>query len=89
MSIMQDDESYAVYFMKRQGVNLLDVETFVAHAYREDDGDSEEGEKAEVRAGEGQEGGEKGAKESALEKFCVDLTERHVRDVLIPLWPYP
>ena len=85
VSIMQDDESYAVYFMKRQGVNLLDVETFVAHAYREDDGDSEEGEKAEVRAGEGQEGGEKGAKESALEKFCVDLTEKARQGRLDPL----
>ena len=56
VSIMQDDESYAVYFMKRQGVNLLDVETFVAHAYREDDGDSEEGEKAEVRRRKGRQG---------------------------------
>ena len=84
VSIMQDEESYAVYFMKRQGVNLLDVETFVAHAYRESEEPSD-GEKAEARAGEGSEGDGKGAKESALEKFCVDLTEKARQGRLDPL----
>ena len=73
-SIFQEKESYAAYFLNRQGITRLDVLNFISHgvsAYPEKDpADAEEGDAAESGEKEGLE------KNKLLAAFTMELTER-------------
>ncbi len=83
VAMMQDEDSYAVYYLRRQGVNALDVQRYVEHRYHEDadeaqafTGASERRRQAQ-RSGAGKQGGEDAPddqKQSALEQYTTDLT---------------
>lgn len=77
VSIMEEEQSYARYYLQRQGVERLDVLTFISHGLEEgsgsrgvsEDDESEEGEK----------------KKSPLELYAADLTARAREGRIDPL----
>lgn len=77
ISIMDEDESYAVFYLHKQGVERLDVLTFVSHGMEEGRGS---------RGVEGENGEERAAKGDPLKQYAVDLTARAGRKKLIRLW---
>ena len=93
VSIMRDEDTYAAYYLRRQGVTLLDVQTYVSRSYEEEDSDSAASRERRasgagpdpVPAGEGREKDEEGASEGALAKFATDLTEKALEGRLDPL----
>lgn len=70
-ALFEEEDSYAVYFLRSQGVTRLDVLEYISHASSEDGWVEKDGVKVD---GEG--------KQSALSQFCVNLTSR-ARDGLI------
>jgi len=73
-SIFQEKESYAAYFLNRQGITRLDVLNFISHgvsAYPEKD-------PADAGEDDAAESGEKGGlgKNKLLAAFTMELTER-------------
>ena len=69
ISIMDEDESYALFYLRKQGVERLDVLTFVSHGL-EEGGGSRGVEQA------GAEGGKEAKAADPLAQYTVDLTER-------------
>ncbi|MDR2695415.1 MAG: AAA family ATPase, partial [Deltaproteobacteria bacterium] len=65
-AIMEEEDSYACYYLRRQGITRLEVLTCISHTLEEASGGTGAGE-----AGEEEESGG-----GALEKYAVDLTER-------------
>ncbi|WP_243363235.1 ATP-dependent Clp protease ATP-binding subunit ClpA [Fundidesulfovibrio terrae] len=77
-AIFEEDDSYAVYFLKSHGVSRLDVLECIAHGQgMEEGGDSEDASR------QGEEPGKK--KESALEQFTVDLVAKAREGKIDPL----
>ncbi|KAF0233388.1 MAG: ATP-dependent Clp protease ATP-binding subunit [Desulfovibrionaceae bacterium] len=76
-AIFEEDDSYAVYFLKSHGVTRLDVLECIAHGSGSEDND------ADVGAGQAGEPGK--AKESALEQFTVDLVAKARAGKIDPL----
>lgn len=82
VAMMQDEDNYAVYYLHRQGVTLLEVERFVSHSYNEDPESrtaSEEASKA------GKASDKDDAETGALEKYTTDLTAQAREGKLDPL----
>ncbi|WP_027189944.1 ATP-dependent Clp protease ATP-binding subunit ClpA [Fundidesulfovibrio putealis] len=76
-AIFEEDDSYAVYFLKSHGVTRLDVLECIAHGSGAEDNDAD--------AGAGQAGEPGKAKESALEQFTVDLVAKARAGKIDPL----
>ncbi len=93
VSIMRDEDTYASYYLRRQGVSLLDVQTYVSRSYEEEDSDSAASRERQasgagpdpVPAGEGRGKEAEDASEGALSKFATDLTEKALEGRLDPL----
>lgn len=77
ISIMDEEESYAKYYLRKQGVERLDVLTFVSHGM--DEGGGSKG------AGQGGEAEEKEGKADPLAQYAVDLTARAREGKIDPL----
>ncbi|MFT4301562.1 MAG: ATP-dependent Clp protease ATP-binding subunit ClpA [Desulfovibrio sp.] len=77
ISIMDEEESYANYYLRKQGVERLDVLTFVSHGM--DEGGGSKG------AGQGGEIEEKEGKADPLAQYAVDLTARAREGKIDPL----
>lgn len=77
ISIMDEEESYAHYYLRKQGVERLDVLTFVSHGM--DEGGGSRG------VEQGGEGEEKDAKADPLAQYAVDLTARAREGKIDPL----
>ena len=69
VAIMEEEQSYARYYLQRQGVERLDVLTFISHGL-------EEGGGSRGVAGDGDAEGEKDKKKNPLELYATDLTAR-------------
>ena len=78
ISIMDEDESYALFYLRKQGVERLDVLTFVSHGL-EEGGGSRGVEQA------GAEGGKEAKAADPLAQYTVDLTERAREGKIDPL----
>ncbi len=76
VAIMQDEDNYATYYMRRQGVSALDVQRYVEHQYkREIESESNTRRGPEQGRGSSATEGEAGnQKPSALAQFTTDLT---------------
>lgn len=82
IAIMDEEESYAVFYLRKQGVERLDVLTFVSHGL--DEGSGSRG--VEPGGEGGPEGGEgKGSKGDPLAMFTVELTARAREGKIDPL----
>jgi ATP-dependent Clp protease ATP-binding subunit ClpA len=79
-AIFEEDDSYAVYFLKSHGVSRLDVLECIAHGQGMEEGGSEN----EDASRQGEESGGK-KKESALEQFTVDLVAKAREGKIDPL----
>ncbi len=77
ISILDEEESYANYYLRKQGVERLDVLTFVSHGM--DEGGGSRG------VEQGGEGEEKDAKADPLAQYAVDLTARAREGKIDPL----
>lgn len=82
VAMMQDEDNYAVYYLHRQGVTLLEVERFVSHSYNEDPESRTASEEAK-KAGNASDRDD--AETGALEKYTTDLTAQAREGKLDPL----
>lgn len=82
VAMMQDEDNYAVYYLHRQGVTLLEVERFVSHSYNEDPESRTASEEAS-KAGNASDRDD--AETGALEKYTTDLTAQAREGKLDPL----
>ncbi|MFV0420779.1 ATP-dependent Clp protease ATP-binding subunit ClpA [Oleidesulfovibrio sp.] len=78
-AMFEEEDSYALYFLRAQGVARLDVLEFISHGM----GDWTEGEEELLE--EPAAAGEKSGKSSALEQFTVNLTARAREGHIDPL----
>ncbi|MEY2619999.1 MAG: hypothetical protein RL522_3001 [Pseudomonadota bacterium] len=75
VAIFGEKDSHAVYYLHQQGVTRLDVVNFIAHGIKKSDPpEPAKGNEASGSA-EGEEGGEKSEKASALEQFTLNLNQ--------------
>ncbi|MGE9986263.1 ATP-dependent Clp protease ATP-binding subunit ClpA [Desulfovibrio sp. SGI.169] len=84
IAIMDEEESYALFFLRRQGVERLDVLTFISHGLNEGGGSRG----VEESGGEADDGGPDGArpaKGDPLAQYAVDLTARAREGKIDPL----
>lgn len=72
VALFREEDSQAFYLLAKQEVNRLDVIKYISHGIKKDK-EAEEPNFAEETDAEEL---ESGSKKSALEKFCVNLTER-------------
>ena len=79
ISIMDEEESYAHFYLRKQGIERLDVLTFISHGF--DEGAGSRGVEAGAEAGENGE-----AKADPLAQYTVELTARAREARLIPWW---
>lgn len=77
ISIMDEEESYAHFYLRKQGVERLDVLTFISHGL--DEGAGSRGVEAGAEAGDGE------AKADPLAQFTVELTARAREGKIDPL----
>ena len=83
-SILEEEDSYAVYFLKKQGVDRLDVLKFISHGFSKNEDDSLDG--ASHKQRESRTEGEKHKQGSkALERFAVNLIEKANAGLIDPL----
>lgn len=68
ISIMDEEESYAHFYLRKQGVERLDVLTFISHGL--DEGPGSRGVESGAEAAEGS------AKDDPLAQYTVELTAR-------------
>jgi ATPases with chaperone activity, ATP-binding subunit len=77
ISIMDEEESYAHFYLRKQGVERLDVLTFISHGL--DEGSGSRGVEAGAEAGDGE------AKADPLAQYTVELTARAREGKIDPL----
>lgn len=77
ISIMDEEESYAHFYLRKQGVERLDVLTFISHGL--DEGSGSRGVEAGAEAGDGE------AKADPLAQYTVELTARAKEGKIDPL----
>jgi ATP-dependent Clp protease ATP-binding subunit ClpA len=80
VAIFSEQESHAVFLLKQEGVNRIDVVNYIAHGVSKDD---EDGENHGEAVGEAGEEGEKQA--SALESYATNLNEQAKKGLIDPL----
>lgn len=78
ISIVDEEESYAHFYLRKQGVERLDVLTFISHGF--DEGAGSRGVEAGAEAGENGE-----AKADPLAQYTVELTARAREGKIDPL----
>jgi ATP-dependent Clp protease ATP-binding subunit ClpA len=80
VAIFSEQESHAVFLLKQQDVNRIDIVNFIAHGVGKEDDESEtQGESVA-------EGGEEGEKQaSALESYATNLNEQARNGLIDPL----
>ncbi len=81
IAIFAEQESHAVYVLKQQDINRLDVVNFIAHGTSKVAGEEDS---APVGSGE-EEGGEEGRSPAALESFATNLNEQAKKGKIDPL----
>ncbi len=88
-AMFHDAESWAAYYLKKQGIDRLRVIEFVSHELPEilrQLTHQGRGSSSRPDAAEGEEGdAEAAAKASALERYCVDLVEKAKQGGIDPL----
>ncbi len=85
-AILEEDDSYAVYFLKAQGVTRLDVLNFISHGGSpagEDDGQAEGERRALQEPGDERRKAKSGA--TALERYTVNLIAKAKAGLIDPL----
>ncbi|RUM87748.1 MAG: ATP-dependent Clp protease ATP-binding subunit ClpA [Thermodesulfatator sp.] len=86
-ALMTEDNSYAVYFLRQEGISRLDILNYVSHGIAKVSG-SAFSSKVPVPEQDGkqeQSGTSTGSPSSALEKFTVNLTEKAASGKIDPL----
>jgi len=76
-AILEEDDSYAVYFLKAQGISRLDVLNYISHGINEtgeEEASAEEEQRPAQEPGEVRRTPRSGS--SALERFCVNLNAK-------------
>ncbi|MCO4762865.1 MAG: ATP-dependent Clp protease ATP-binding subunit ClpA [Myxococcales bacterium] len=79
VSMFMEDDSFAVYFLAKQGVTRLELVTFLSH------GDDEDEEEASPLTEGDDEGDEPGERRSFLEQYCTNLNEESRQGRIDPL----
>ncbi|MCG6144761.1 ATP-dependent Clp protease ATP-binding subunit ClpA [Leptospira bandrabouensis] len=72
VALFREEDSQAFYLLAKQEVNRLDVIKYISHGIKKD----KEAEEPNFTEETDAEDLDSGSKKSALEKFCVNLTER-------------
>jgi len=86
VAIFAERESHAAYFLQQQNMTRYDAVNFISHGVAKDPGMDEGRSVRGAEEPEPQEGVTEGeAKESALQKFCVDLNKKSVEGDIDPL----
>jgi ATP-dependent Clp protease ATP-binding subunit ClpA len=92
VAMFSEDDSFAVYFLQKAGVQRLDVVSYLAHGADEEDHalrrvePEEEGGEGEGEEGGEDEDGESGdSKQGPLQKFCINLNEEARQGRIDPL----
>lgn len=83
-AIMDEEDTFAFHYLRKQGVTRLDVLRYISHSLDMGNGSTGVAPNSEVDGEAAQDGGED-AGQSALEKFTVDLTARAQAGELDPL----
>lgn len=79
VSLLQEKESHAVYFLEKQGVSHFDVINYFSHGIEKDASGVDENEDVAETASDGH------AKASPLASFCVNLNEKAHEGKIDPL----
>ena len=85
IAIMDEEESYALFFLRRQGVERLDVLTFISHGLGDGGGSRGVEESGSGEAGEGESATARTGKGDPLAQYAVDLTARAREGKIDPL----
>lgn len=85
IAIMDEEESYALFFLRKQGVERLDVLTFISHGLNEGGGSRGVEESGSAEADEGEPDAARRAKGDPLAQYTVDLTARAREGRIDPL----
>ena len=83
VAIFSEQESHAVFLLKQQDVNRIDIVNYIAHGVTKNGEESGEGPHSEGEAAEIGEDGEKQA--SALESYATNLNEQAKKGLIDPL----
>ncbi len=78
-ALMEETDTYASYYLKKQGVERAQVLEYISH------GGHGSGSTGTRRSAEGEEQDEEGAGQDALEKYAVDLTAKAAQGGIDPL----
>ncbi len=90
-ALFEEDDSYAVYFLKSHGVSRLDILEYISHGRAADDEagwgplEGSPGGSGEGKPCEGECEGKPGAQQSMLAQFTVNLVERAQKGEIDPL----
>ncbi|MEG2173061.1 MAG: AAA family ATPase, partial [Desulfovibrionaceae bacterium] len=84
-AIMDEEDTFAFYYLRKQGVSRLDVLQYISHSIDMGNGSTGVGNDTERRAELDGESATEDAGQDALEKFTVDLTARAKAGELDPL----
>lgn len=79
VSIMDEEDSFASYYLRKQGIERLDVLTFISHGLS--DGNGSNGTESQKQENSDEASG----KTDALEQFTIDLTARAKDGKIDPL----
>ncbi|WP_028007835.1 ATP-dependent Clp protease ATP-binding subunit ClpA [Solimonas flava] len=82
VAIFSEKDTHAVYLLGEQGVSRLDIVNFISHGIAKN-GSSQPDKAPDAESGE--EGGDKGQTQSALEQYAVNLNERAAEGRIDPL----
>ena len=82
VAIFSEQESHAVFILKQQEINRIDVVNYIAHGTPKVSGTDEEGEPIENSA---EPGGEEEKAPSALESYATNLNEQARKGLIDPL----
>jgi len=80
-AVFDEEDSYAVYYLKSHGISRLDVLEFISHGGGREQGQSE----GAGAAGEDQREGKEGKGGSALDQYTVDLVAKARKGEIDPL----
>ena len=78
VSIMNEEDSYAAYFLKQEGISKLDILNFISHGITRTHPSQYPGFQQETRK-------DTGRSSSALEAFTVDLKDKAARGKIDPI----
>ena len=81
VAVFSEQESHAVYLLKQQGINRVDVVNYIAHGTTKDDND----EPVHEHRGENVEGGDEEQGQTALEAYATNLNEQAKKGLIDPL----